>query len=44
LSVVTEDRPYHREDEGFKVGSVFGSPNRRCLVGDNRLVIVSVAL
>jgi len=41
---VTEDRPYHPEDEGFGVGSVFGSLNRRCLVGGNRLVVVSVAL
>ena len=40
----TEDYPYHLEDKGFGVGSVLRSLNRRCLVGGNRLVVVSVAL
>jgi len=45
--VVVEEigyRPYHPEDVIFEVGSVFGILNRRCLVGDSRVVVVSVAL
>ena len=40
----TEDCPYHPENEGFGVGSIFRSLNRRCLVGGNRSVVLSVAL
>jgi len=45
--VVVEEtgyRPYHPEDVIFEVGSVFGILNRRLLVGDSRVVVVSVAL